>query len=66
MTGGISWPPVLAVDSTPPAKADEKPKRFINGIVNWPVVTTLATPEPLIVPIKPELTTATFAGPPRV
>ena len=30
------------------------------------MVTTLATPEPLIVPMSPELMTATFAGPPRV
>ena len=35
-------------------------------MVNCPVVTTLATPEPLMVPIRPELMTATLAGPPRV
>jgi hypothetical protein len=35
-------------------------------MVNCPVVTTLATPEPLMVPISPELTTDTLAGPPRV
>ena len=34
-------------------------------MVNWPTVTTLAMPEPLIVPIRPEEITATFAGPPR-
>ena len=34
-------------------------------MVNWPVVTTLATPEPEIVPISPDEMTATFAGPPR-
>ncbi|MGY4500607.1 hypothetical protein ACVWYH_004538 [Bradyrhizobium sp. GM24.11] len=34
--------------------------------MNWPTVTTLATPEPEIVPIMPEANTATFAGPPRV
>jgi len=26
------------------------------GIVNWPTVTTLATPEPEIVPIMPDAT----------
>ena len=31
-------------------------------MVNWPVVTTLATPDPLIVPISPDAMTATFAG----
>ena len=35
-------------------------------MVNWPVVTTLATPEPLIVPIRPDEITETLAGPPRV
>jgi len=34
-------------------------------MVNWPTVSTLATPEPEIVPIIPEETTATLAGPPR-
>ena len=33
-------------------------------MVNGPVVTTLATPEPEIVPISAEETTATLAGPP--
>ena len=32
--------------------------------MNIPVVQTLATDEPETVPIRPELTTATFAGPP--
>ena len=31
-----------------------------------PVVATLATAEPLIMPIRPEASTATFAGPPGV
>ena len=35
-------------------------------MVNWPVVTTLATPLPLMVPIRPEEITATLAGPPRL
>ena len=34
--------------------------------MNWPTVTTLATPEPEIVPIMPEANTATLAGPPRL
>jgi hypothetical protein len=33
-------------------------------MVNWPTVSTLATPEPLIVPISAEEITATLAGPP--
>ena len=32
--------------------------------MNWPVVTTLATPEPEIVPISPDEMTATLAAPP--
>ena len=36
----------------------------MSGIVNMPVVQTLATEEPDTVPIRPELTMATFAGPP--
>ena len=35
-------------------------------MVNWPVVTTLATPEPLMVPISADEITDTLAGPPRV
>ncbi len=66
ITGGMICPPMLAVASTAPAKAGLKPKRFIKGMVNWPVVTTLATPLPLIVPISAEEITATLAGPPRV
>jgi hypothetical protein len=31
-------------------------------MVNWPVVTTLATPEPEIVPIRPDEMTDTLAG----
>jgi len=40
------------------------PAFFINGIVNVPVVRTLATELPLTVPIRPLETTAAFAGPP--
>jgi hypothetical protein len=35
-------------------------------MVNEPVVTTLDTALPLSIPIRPEETTAAFAGPPRV
>ena len=38
--------------------------RFISGMVMAPVVMTLETDEPLMVPNRPEVTTATFAGPP--
>ena len=65
ITGGMIWPPIEAVASTPPAKAARYPKRFISGMVNWPVVTTLATPEPEIVPISAEEITATLPAPPR-
>ncbi len=65
MTGGMIWPPIDATASTPPAKAGRNPDRFISGIVNAPVVTTLATPEPLIVPMRADEITDTFAGPPR-
>ena len=34
-------------------------------MVNTPVVTTLATEEPEIMPVMPEETTAALAGPPR-
>ena len=38
--------------------------RIISGMVIAPVVMTLETEEPLIVPNRPEETTATLAGPP--
>ena len=65
ITGGMICPPIDEVASTPPAKAARKPKRFISGMVNWPEATTLATPEPEIVPISAEDSTQTCAGPPR-
>ena len=65
ITGGMICPPIEEVASTPPAKAARKPKRFISGMVNWPEATTLATPEPEIVPISAEDSTQTCAGPPR-
>ncbi len=66
MTGGMICPPMLAVVSMAPANTGEYPNRFINGIVNDPTVSTLATPDPLIVPMNPDDTTETFAGPPLV
>ena len=65
MTGGMIWPPIEEVASTAPAKAGLKPKRFISGMVNWPLATTLATPEPEMVPISADDSTQTCAGPPR-
>ena len=38
--------------------------RFISGIVKVPVVMTLATADPDTEPNRPEVTTATLAGPP--
>ena len=38
----------------------------MRGMVKVPVVTTLATAEPLMDPRKPEARTATLAGPPLV
>ena len=65
MTGGINWPLVDAATSTAPATCGLKPTFFIKGIVSEPVVTVLAIDEPEIVPIKPDASTAAFAGPPR-
>ena len=64
MTGGIIWPAEDADASTPPAKDGLYPHDFISGIVNDPVVTTLARELPDIVPRSPLATTAVFAGPP--
>jgi len=64
MMGGMSWPPVDAQASTAPAYSGGYPTRFMRGMVKAPVVATLATEEPLMVPSNPEATTATLAGPP--
>ncbi len=64
MIGGIIWPPVEATASTAPAKAGRYPMPFMSGMVNVPVVITLATAEPDTVPNNPLVTTATLAGPP--
>ena len=65
MIGGVNCPFVEAATSTAPAFVPGKPTRFINGMVNVPVVTTLAIDEPEIIPLKPDATTAALAGPPR-
>ncbi len=66
MIGGTNAPPELAAASIPPAIADGNPDRFINGIVNVPVVAVFATAEPDNDPIIPLLSTATFAGAPTL
>ena len=66
MIGGMIWPPVEAVASTPAAKCGGKPERFIKGMDIGPSTMTLATALPEIVPNRLELTTETFPGPPAV
>ena len=48
MIGGMIWPPVEAVASTPAANGGLKPVRFISGMVIGPSTMTLATAMPLI------------------
>ena len=66
MIGGVSWPLVDDATSTAPAFSAGKPTRFISGMVNVPVVTTLAIEDPEIRPVMPDETTAALAGPPRM
>ena len=66
MIGGISWPPVEAAASTPPANLGLNPIRFIMGMVMEPVPTVLATALPETDPMMPEAKTAILAGPPVV
>ena len=66
MIGGMIWPPVEAVASTPAAKCGGKPERFISGMEIGPSTITLATALPEIVPNRLELTTDTLPGPPAV
>ncbi len=66
MTGGMSWPPVLAAASMAPAKKGRNPARRISGMVNVPVVTTLATALPDSEPMNALATAAVLAGPPLV
>ncbi len=65
MTGGMICPLTDEATSTDPAFSAENPTRFISGMVNVPVVTTLAMEEPEISPVAAEPTTAALAGPPR-
>ena len=65
MTGGVNCPLVEDATSTAPAFSRENPIRFINGIVNVPVVTVLAMEDPDIIPVIMEDKTAALAGPPR-
>ena len=65
ITGGMIWPLTDEATSTAPPFSAEKPTFFISGMVNVPVVTTLAMEEPEIRPVIADDTTAAFAGPPR-
>ena len=66
MIGGVNCPPLEAAASTPPANELGKPCRFIMGIVNTPVPTTLAVGLPEMVPNRALATMAEWAGPPRM
>ena len=57
-------PTVLAAASTAPANSGVYPVRFMRGMVNEPVATTFAGPDPLMDPKNAEATTAHWAGPP--
>ena len=58
MTGGISWPPIEEAFSIAAAVAGGRPAWIMAGIVAEPTVMELAAPEPLIVPIAIEPSTA--------
>ena len=60
------WPLTEDATSTAPAFSAENPTFFISGIVNVPVVTTLAIEDPEISPVMAEETTAALAGPPFI
>src|SRR5690625_2954752 len=62
---GVIVAPVDAVASPPAAYRPGKPDFFMAGMVIGPVVSTLETAEPDIMPIRPDETTETFACPPR-
>ena len=64
MIGGVNCPPVEATASTAPAKSFLYPVFFISGMVMVPVVATFAMADPLIIPIRADAITETFAGPP--
>ncbi len=65
MMGGTICPPHEATASTAPANSRENPVRIIRGIVNVPVLTTLAIVEPETMPNIELATTDACAGPPR-
>ena len=60
------WPPHEAAASTAAAKYDSYPERFISGIVNVPVVTTLAEVLPLTALIEGAGYYGRSCRPPRV
>ena len=64
MIGGMIWPLVDAATSIAPALTAGMPMRRMTGMVNVPVVTTLAMDEPEIIPVMPEARIAALAGPP--
>ena len=64
MIGGMIWPLVEAATSIAPALTAGMPMRRMTGMVNVPVVTTLAMDEPEIIPVMPEARIAALAGPP--
>ncbi len=61
---GMICPPCGRDASTAAAKYPEYPIFVIRGMVNAPVVTTLAGALPLIIPKRPLAKIETFAGPP--
>ena len=65
MIGGIIWPFVDAATSIAPALTAVSPVSRITGMVNTPVVTTLAIEDPEMSPVIPDARIAAFAGPPR-
>ena len=66
MTGGIICPPLLAAASAAPAMWGLSPMRFISGIVNVPVVTTLPEALPDTVPMSALDPTAARPAPARI
>ena len=66
MTGGRTWPDVEATDSIPPAVSPRMSLFIISGIVNEPVMPTLAAGLPLIEPMTMLETTADWAMPERM
>ena len=64
MMGGMICPLVDAATSMAPALTAGMPMRRMTGMVNVPVVTTLAMDEPEIIPVMPEARIAALAGPP--